>query len=1050
MKMLFRGPVLTASGYGVHARQLLRAVLESGDYDVSVEPTRWGDTPFLVGDSDPLIQRAISLAEKREAERQVNMQYDISVQVSIPNEFQRLAKINVGVTAGIEVDRVSPEWIDKVNKNVDLLVVPSVHSGDTFANVHYQDQNGNMLRLSKPMALVPEGVDASVFNTEPCDDLVGLDLVDTRFNFLTVGLGLDKPFGEDRKNISSLVRWFLERFRDDREVGLILKVGIVGTSLVDHDVVVRRLRDIRASLQVGEFPRIHLVHGRLTDVQLASLYKNPKVKAYITTTHGEGFGLPVIEAAACGLPVLATDWSGHLDFLKIDGKKRFIPLEYDLVEIPRSSVWNGVMEQGSKWANVREVDVKQKMKKIVLSYDTPKAWAEELAKHVAGTYSLERISEYFTSTLRSFLSEQPATQGPRSMEDAARDVRSQLGIDGSSKTLLYTMPMSAGDVYISTAVVDSLRKKHPDHRIFFATDPKYSSILAGNPDVDVIVPYQPWMQDVPFLERVFDEVYTPNLAIQTTAANWVRGGKGRRLAEEMAAQCQVELGDYKIDTVDPGVTLPERFIVLHPGSGKGQWEARNYLHWQDVVSNVARLSGLPVVQVGLPDDPLYQGATDLRGQTPDYRNLAWVISKASALVGIDSVAMHMAAGLGVPHVAIFGSSYANSTGPAKTRGLSVLLETPDRLGCEKACYKYQCTVRKDSPCINEIDPKKVVFHVLDALRFASNITGGSGTKTDVEEKMKEYQEHRPTISGYIHVLDAETHGYPYLESIQSMLGFCDEVVVVDGGSKDETVSRINSLNDERVKVFVREWDWNEPGMDGMQKAYARAMCTGDFLWQQDADEVVHEDDYEKVRRLVRSFPRDTDLVHLPVVELWGDSQTVRTDRHSWKWRLSRNNFRITHGINVHARVMDEKTGRTYAKKGQSDGCEFVDIMTGEYIPHKGFYNNQLESNRNVSPDLYGQSMNRIFEDLPCVFHYSWVDIPRKIRHFKSTWNVLWSNLYNDPSPEDRFPEVTDDESLQRVAAEVKARGGEHRPAQTFRLRRSNPAIMKEWLERVGS
>lgn len=1044
MKMIFRGPVLTASGYGVHSRQLLRSVIESGDYEISVEPTKWGETPFLIGDSDPFIKEILALCTRREQERQGNVEYDISVQVTIPNEFQKLAKINIGVTAGIEVDRVSPEWIIKANEMVDLLIVPSVHSAETFGGIQYQDDKGGMLKLSRPMALVPEGVDTRFFNTDPVEDLVGLDQVDTEFNFLSVGLGLDKPIGEDRKNIANLVKWFLERFKDDRKVGLILKVGLVGTSLMDHELIVKRLREIKQLVGAGEFPRIHLVHGRLTDAQLASLYKSPKVKAYITTTHGEGFGLPIIEAAACGVPVLATNWSGHLDFLKIDGKKRFIALEHDLTQIPKSAVWKGVMDEGTNWATVREDDVKSKMKKVVLSYDVPKQWATELAVHVGATYSLEKVGHYFADTLRKFMAAGAGSNSkqPRSQEEATNMVRSQLGIDGSTKTLLYTMPMSAGDVYISTAVVDSLKKRHPDHRIYFATDDKYQSILDGNADIDVVMGFEPWMQDVPFLETIFDEVYTPNLAIQTTSANWIRGGKGRLLADEMAAQCQTELGEYKIGLVDPGVSLPEEFIVLHPGSGVGQWEARNYHHWQDVVINLVKLSGLPVVQVGMQDDPSYQGATDLRGRTPDYRNLAFVISKAKCVVGIDSVSMHLAAGLGTPHVALFGSSYSTSTGPAKSKALSVLIDTPSRYTCDKACYKYQCSVKRDTPCVNEITPKQVVHSVLNI------VTDGLDDEM-VSNLVQGYEEFRPKISGYIHVLDAQTHGYPYLESIQSMLGFCDEVVVVDGGSTDETVSRINSLADDRVKLYVQAWDWNEPGMDGMQKAYGRAMCTGDFLWQQDADEVVHEQDYAKVRDLVKRFPKGTDLVHLPVVELWGDRETVRTDRHSWKWRLSRNNFRITHGINVKARVMDEKTGRTYAKKGQSDGCEFIDIMTGEYIPHAGFYTKELETLRLTSPERYGEEMNKVFDSLPRVYHYSWASVPRKISNFKAFWNKCWSNLYNDPSPEDRFPEVTDDESLQRVAAEVKARGGEHRPARTFKLAQKNPALMEGWLSRVG-
>ena len=48
---------------------------------------------------------------------------------------------------------------------------------------------------------------------------------------------------------------------------------------------------------------------------MANLYAHPKIKAYVSLTHGEGYGLPLFEAAYHGIPIIAPDWSGHLDFL---------------------------------------------------------------------------------------------------------------------------------------------------------------------------------------------------------------------------------------------------------------------------------------------------------------------------------------------------------------------------------------------------------------------------------------------------------------------------------------------------------------------------------------------------------------------------------------------------------------------------------------------------------------------------------------------------------------------------------------------------------------
>lgn len=1051
-KLLFWGPVLTASGYGEHARQLLRAILMFGpQFDVSVCGVKWGATPFLT-DSEEFTQKIRALQEKYEEEKAAGVKYDISIQVTIPNEFQKLARVNIGVTAGIEVDRVSPEWIARANETVDLVVVPSKHSAVTFGQVSYKNAEGQELKLQKPMLVVPEGFDSKYFNLnrDPSDG-IGLDL-EADFNFLTVGLGLDKGIGEDRKNFSTLVKWFCETFAGDKRVGLVMKIGLVNNSLMDFETCKLKIQQLRQMSGCGEFPRIKLVHGRLTKEKLASLYKHPKIKAFVSLTHGEGYGLPMIEAAACGLPVLATNWSGHLDFLSLpDGKKRFVPLECDLVEIPNSCVWDKVMERGTRWANVKEDDTKTKMKKVMLSPEKPTEWAQELAQYLGKDFDEVKIGAQFVQALSQFLQQTGGDQTALAEQMGPKEVKKrmheQLKVPEGKKTLLYTMPMSAGDVFISTAVIDSLKKKYPDHLIYFGTDSKYAAILKENPNIEKVLQFDQWMMNVPFCEGVFDLVFTPNLAVQLNTSNWVRGGKGRLLGEELAAQCDVPFGEYFIKTEPEFTPTPTaKYVIFHPGSGKGQHEARNYRHWKKVIHNLRKMMpDYSIVTVGQEGDIHFEGCVDLRGKTT-YNQLAMVIQNAHCVVGIDSVSMHMAAAFGVDHVAIFGSSYSTSTGPVikKKNVDSVLIDTPNRMGCEKACYKYTCVVDRESPCLNEIDPRVIVKAVLDM-----ELTEG-----DVTLQMQNFEDISPKIAGYTHIFNPDAHGFPFIESIKSMLGFCDEVVVVDGGSTDGSLKRIEvEINDPRVKIHERKWDWGEPGMDGMQKAYGRAMVSvgpDDFLWQQDADEVVHEDDYVKIRKMAERFPSDVDLVHLPVVELWGGGERVRTDRHPWKWRMSKNNFRVTHGINKAARVLDEKTGKTYAKKNMSDGCEYVDIMTGEHLPHKGFYTAELDQVRQRSPESYGRTMTKIFNDLPVVFHYSWANLPRKIRNFKEFWNKCWSNLYNEAAPVDRFPDVHSDADVVQKAKELLIRGGEHGEAKTFALERSNPALMKDWLGRIGN
>lgn len=1043
-KLHFSGPVLTASGYGVHARQLLKALNDSGEFDICVDALRWGETPVLADkDLDWIRQLA---AKPKHANPQV------SIQVTIPNEFKRAAPLTIGITAGIEVDRVSPQWLAKCNQEVDLVVVPSEHSRISFM-VEYQDERGNKLRLEKPIFVVPEGVDTSVYRPDPALSRFLDELQVPGKNFVFTGLGLDKPDGKDRKNVSRLVEFFCKTFAGNKGVGLILKIAIVNGSTVDFEVVKRRIADIKKATGCGEFPRVFVVHGRASEAELSAIYNDPRVMAAISLTHGEGFGLPLIEAAACGLPVMATDWSGHVDFLTKDGRKLFVPFEYDLQPIPEECVWEGVMERDTRWAVPREADVCTKMQKMTLSTTTPRKWAEELASHIGSKYSLEATGASLMGLIRRAVTELDTVA--IDPEEGIKKMRQEVLAKGPS--MLYTMPMSAGDVFLSTGVIRALREKHPGHRVYLATSRQYADIakdarVDGAELVDDIIEWQPWMQDPTILERVFDVVYTPNLNVQMKWANWVHGGQGRNLIDEFAAQCDVQAQAPVLpDPVDfEGRSRVEGALVVHSG---GQKSARGWIHWTDLVKNI-RASGVKVVQVGAADDlSVGEVDVDLRGKT-DHRGLTTLLRSARAFVGIDSYPMHVASAVGLPVVAIFGSSYPSSTGPRDfvrvsdadiliDRGESKrkrlrLIETPDRNGCDRACYKDVCAVDPTNPCINNIKPVDVFSAVIEVFGLSAASFA--------------WKEHRPKIAGYTHILNPKTHGYPFVQSIVSMAGFCDEVIVVDGGSTDGSTEFLNAEleqligphHSEKVKVITREWDPDEPGMDGMQKAFGRAMVSPDveFLWQQDADEVVHEDDYEKIVDLCKRFPADVDLVHLPVVELWGDDRTARTDRHSWKWRISRNNLRVTHGIAAQARLTDPKTGRIYAKPGMSDGCEYIDMVTGEHLPHRGFYTRELEQIRVSDPERYGTIMNDVYSKLPSVWHYSWADLPRKIRNFRDFWDKQWQVLYQSP-PQPRFPDVLTDEDIESKADELRLRGGEHGEALIFKLVKSQPRIMEK-------
>jgi glycosyltransferase involved in cell wall biosynthesis len=262
----------------------------------------------------------------------------------------------------------------------------------------------------------------------------------------------------------------------------------------------------------------------------------------------------------------------------------------------------------------------------------------------------------------------------------------------------------------------------------------------------------------------------------------------------------------------------------------------------------------------------------------------------------------------------------------------------------------------------------------------------------------------PTISGYVTTKDCISQGYPWQDCVKSMLNFCDEVVVVDGGSIDGTWEELQKWADAdsalKIKQINRDWNSKRFAVfDGAQKAEARKLCTKEFCWQMDADEVVPTGDGEKVKNLCKNWPQLAELISLPVVEYWGSKEKVRVDVNPWKWRISKNLPHITHGIPAELRKFDEN-GDLYASPG-TDGCDYVHSETFERIPHMSFYGEGAHNARfaalNGNQDAlkaYQEWLQNSVNLLPSVQHYSWLDIARKIKTYRGYWQKHWESLYD--------------------------------------------------------
>ena len=351
--ILLKGPLLTRSGYGEQTRFALRSLKSRQDiFDIYIQPINWGATSWMIEHTEDRkwIDQTI---EKTIAYIQSGGKFDYSLQVTIPIEWENLATCNIGYTAGIETTKVAHTWIEKGNL-MDKIIVVSNHSKQTYENTVYDAINqANNEKFSLKLNTEVTAVNYPVKNFSNLDEL-NLNL-DYDFNFLSIA-----QFGP-RKNLHNTIKWFIEEFYND-EVGLVVKANIAKNCLMDR---LRLKTDLDRMMQPysDRKCKVYLIHGDMTDQEIHSLYTHPKINAFLALPHGEGFGLPIFEAAYSGIPVVATGWSGQLDFLVDEsGMEQFYNVAYDMQPVQDNVVWENVIIKESMWAYAREQSAKQKMR----------------------------------------------------------------------------------------------------------------------------------------------------------------------------------------------------------------------------------------------------------------------------------------------------------------------------------------------------------------------------------------------------------------------------------------------------------------------------------------------------------------------------------------------------------------------------------------------------------------------------------------------------------------------------------------------------------------
>lgn len=310
------------SGYAVSSKNLILA-MDNLNVDVRYKYVYGPGTPWPVIEPEASDDYRINVIRSRKFDENL-----IQVVYGQGDVFYRnTGKYKIGFTM-LEVDGLPKEWVQQANQ-MDEVWVPSEFSSTVFKN------SG----VKSPIHVVPLGVDPNYFNPQ----IKGFRKNIEQYVFLSVF-----EWGE-RKAPEKLLKAFNNEFKNNEDAILICKV-FNNDSSIDVKEEIKKL-NLKTSSKI-----IFIYNQEIPSYQMGSLYRS--ADCLVLPTRGEGWGMPILEAMASGLPVIATDWSAHKDFFNEDNGypvrvKNLIPAE---AKCP--------YYEGFRWADPDIEDLQYKMRYV--------------------------------------------------------------------------------------------------------------------------------------------------------------------------------------------------------------------------------------------------------------------------------------------------------------------------------------------------------------------------------------------------------------------------------------------------------------------------------------------------------------------------------------------------------------------------------------------------------------------------------------------------------------------------------------------------------------
>jgi len=342
--------------------------LKKDEWDIKIIPCGWGNTPLGFIEDNPEWE----FLNKYMMQGPLTSQPDIFIWMTIPTEFQKVGKYNIGITAGLETDLVPGDWVEGCNR-MDLVLVSSEHGKKAFEVSKYQKQNPQTkayegtIELTTPVEVLFVGMDTNIYKflDKPNKEVADLNTLPEEFCYLFAG------------------HWL------QGEPALVLKTSMVGPSYMDRDEILKRIKMIRDTVNSSDLPNVYLLHGEFTDEEMNEIYNHPKIKAMVSLTKGEGYGLPLVEFTQSKKPLITTNWSGHLDFLN----KEFTPLIDGTLDNVHPSAANQYLHKEFKWFKPDLGQVGFYLKDVFENYKNYTDGAKRQAYFAKTNFNFEKMTE---------------------------------------------------------------------------------------------------------------------------------------------------------------------------------------------------------------------------------------------------------------------------------------------------------------------------------------------------------------------------------------------------------------------------------------------------------------------------------------------------------------------------------------------------------------------------------------------------------------------------------------------------------------------------------